>query len=128
MLRKTLFALSLPLAAAACSTFEDIDDGLGVMRGQPVDRLIGVLGFPDGEQNIAGRRFVTWSTSQTITTVNQMGGFGGVPASFVPVTSNYNCTIKVEVDAANRIVGHDFDGNIGGCQQYARAIRSALSA
>jgi len=57
------------LLISSCTTFEDIDQGLTMLQGRSVDDLIGILGFPDGEQNVAGRRFVVWSSSQNVTTI-----------------------------------------------------------
>lgn len=132
------------LIISSCTTFEDIDRGLSQLQGRPVDDLIGILGFPDGEQSIAGRRLVVWSSSQNITTVTPVtnyssgtanaygtggyayGNYSETTTSYVPSTVNYNCTIKVQIDSANRIVDYDFEGNIGGCERYAQAIRNAL--
>ncbi|WP_281983479.1 hypothetical protein [Thalassorhabdomicrobium marinisediminis] len=139
------FLLSgIVLSIAACTTFEDIDAGLSQFRGQHIDTLIGAIGFPDGEQTIAGRRLVYWNTDQTVTTTMPVttydygsinaygsGGYGygnysGTSTTYVPTTVNYNCTLKVQVDRGNRIVNHDFEGNIGGCERYASALRPYL--
>ncbi|MGC1497815.1 MAG: hypothetical protein WA790_18570 [Sulfitobacter sp.] len=143
MLKRNIGVLCA-LLLSACTTFEDIDQGLSLLEGRPIDDLIGILGFPDGEQNIAGRKLVVWSSSQNVTTVTPVtnyssgtanaygtggyayGTYSGTTTSYVPSTVNYNCTIKVQIDRANRIVGHDFEGNIGGCERYAQAIRNAL--
>lgn len=115
-----------------------------MLNGRPIDDLINVIGFPDGEQEIAGRRIVFWSSSQNVTTTTPVtnysygtanaygaggstfGSYSGTTTSYIPTTVNYNCTIKVQIDQSNRILGHDFEGNIGGCELYAQAIRKAI--
>ena len=123
---------------------QDIDDGLLAMRGMPVDNLIKILGYPDGETTVAGRRLLVWSTNRTVNTVTPVtnyttssasaygsGGYAygtgsSTTTSYVPVSYNYNCTIRVEIDRSERIVGHDFQGNIGGCSRYSQAIAAAI--
>ena len=134
------------LTLASCTTFEDIDGGLSVFRGRPVDDLISVIGFPDGQRTIAGRTLVIWNTNQNVTTVTPVttynsgtanvygsGGYGygsysGSSTTYVPSTVNYNCTVMVEIDRQNRIINHDLEGNIGGCERYAVALRPYLQA
>ncbi|PJI92597.1 hypothetical protein BC777_1452 [Yoonia maricola] len=136
--------LSALVLISACTTFEDIDGGLDAFRGKPIDDLISIIGFPDGERSVAGKRLVVWSSSQNVTTVTPVttyssgtanaygyGGYGygsysGTSTTYVPQTVNYNCTVMVEIDRNNRILGHDFEGNIGGCEKYAAALRPYL--
>lgn len=91
---------------AACTTFEDIDGGLNQFRGQNIDTLVNVLGFPDAEQNIAGRKLVVWNSNQNVTTIMPVtnynygtasafgtGGYGygsysGTSTTYVPTTVN----------------------------------------
>ena len=131
----------------SCTTFEDINGGLTTFHGQPVNSLIQVLGFPDSEQSIAGNQIVSWHSEQNITSVTPViqvtsysngrvntygaGGYGNgnynsTTTSYEPTTVNYNCTLKVAIDQRDRILSHDFEGNIGGCEQYAAALRPYL--
>lgn len=141
---RAFLRLVLVVIVSACTTFEDIDGGLDAFQGRSIDDLISVIGFPDGERTVAGRRMVIWSSSQNVTSVSPVttyssgtanaygsGGYGygsysGTSTTYVPTTVNYNCTIMVEIDRNNRILGHDFEGNIGGCEQYAAALRPYL--
>lgn len=136
--------ISSLLLVASCTTFEDIDDGLSQFRGQPIDKLIDVLGFPDGEHSVSGLKLVVWSSSQNVTTSTPVttynsgnvnaygnggyayGNYSGTSTTYVPTTVNYNCTLKVQVDQKNTILAHDFEGNIGGCEKYAAALRPYL--
>ena len=137
-MRKRVFLIILFLGA--CATFENIDYGLSQLKGQPVDRLIEIIGYPDADRTIAGRRLLIWNTDQdvTITTpvttynsgsanVYGSGGYGygtytGTSTTYVPSTVNYNCTITVEVDRHLRIIKHQLSGNIGGCGRYSSAL------
>lgn len=141
---RAFLGLLLAVLVPACTTFEDIDGGLDTFQGRSINDLISVIGFPDGERTVAGRRMVIWSSSQNVTSVSPVttyssgtanaygsGGYGygsysGTSTTYVPTTVNYNCTIMVEIDRNNSILGHDFEGNIGGCEQYAAALRPYL--
>ncbi|WP_298356022.1 hypothetical protein [uncultured Litoreibacter sp.] len=140
---RLLIAFALTVLAS-CTTFEDIDDGLDVMRGQKIDTLISILGYPAGERTVAGRRLVVWNTDRTFTTTTPVttynsgnasaygsggyayGNYSGTSTTYVPTTVNYNCTILVEIDKSNRILSHQFEGNIGGCERYATSLKNAL--
>tara|TARA_R110000787_G_scaffold60942_1_gene138244 strand:+ start:149 stop:601 length:453 start_codon:yes stop_codon:yes gene_type:complete len=143
-LKKMLVSLAVVTLAVSCTTFEDIDGGLKQFRGQPIDSLINVLGFPDGERTVAGRKLIYWSSNRDVTTTTPVtnynygtasaygsggyayGNYSGTTTTYVPTTVNYNCTLKVQIDQRNRILGHDFEGNIGGCERYAAALRPYL--
>jgi hypothetical protein len=138
---KTSLSIAVFAFIASCTTFEDIDGGLNAFRGQNADSLISVIGYPDGERTVAGRRLLVWNTDETVTSIMPVtnyqsgslsaygsGGYGygsytGTTTSYVPTTSNYVCTLLVEIDRNNKIIGHDFEGNIGGCERYAAALR-----
>ena len=134
--------MALPfLLLGACTTFEDIDSGLTTFRGAPADSLIAALGYPDGERLVAGKRLLVWNTDRNVTTVTPVtsynsgnasaygssgsayGSYSGTTTSYVPTTTNYNCTLLVEIDANNTIIGHDFEGNLGGCARYAERLK-----
>ncbi|WP_400083012.1 hypothetical protein [Yoonia sp. R78084] len=141
---KLIKTLAAFVFAAACTTFEDIDGGLDAFQGRSINDLISVIGFPEGERTVAGRKLVVWSSSQNVTTVTPVttyssgtanafgnsgygfGSYSGTSTTYVPQTVNYNCTIMVEIDQNNRILGHNFEGNIGGCERYAAALRPFL--
>ena len=136
----------MALLIAGCTTFQDIDEGLAILHGRPADDLIRIIGFPDKEQVVAGRRLYVWSTSEDVTvfrpvtTVSlgnaRISGANGATqtefekesTAFVPVVENYNCTIRVQVDRRERIVFHDLDGNAAGCERYAKPIRNTLKS
>ena len=140
------YTLAACIILGACTTFEDIDAGLTGLHGQPMNSLMSVIGFPDSQVDVAGTRMLVWSSSQNVTTSTPVTttsysnasvyGYGGyaygsgttTSTTMVPTTVNYNCTIKVMIDRNNRILNHDFEGNIGGCERYAAAIRKALLA
>ena len=124
-----------------CSTFEDIDKGLSNLYGQHIDSLIAKIGYPNKQNEVAGRKLYVWDSSQTVSysmpvtnynsgSVNAYGTYGsaygtysGTSTSWVPQVANYFCTITVEVDSSETIVAAQYGGNIGGCERYAAAFR-----
>lgn len=124
---------------AGCTTWGQMNDGLAALQGQPLDSAIRVLGYPSGEQTIAGRRLVVWSSQstgmmympQTATTYGNVYAPSGF-ASYNQTTSygtmvplHHQCKITMEVDAANTITGYSYDGNMGGCSRYIKSLQAA---
>lgn len=130
----------LSVAAAAlsgCATWGQMDDGLRGLVGQPIDAAVAKLGYPNGEQNIAGMKLVVWSssssgvmmlpqTARNYGTVNtSRAGFANYSSTTTysaPVPYNYSCEIKVRVDERSIIQGYDYSGNLGGCSRYINAL------
>lgn len=124
---------------AGCTTWGQMNDGLASLQGQPLDSAIRVLGYPSGEQTIAGRRLVVWSSQstgmmympQTATTRGNVYAPGAYAsyrqttnyATMVPMHNQ--CKITMEVDASDIITGYNYDGNMGGCSRYIRALTEA---
>jgi hypothetical protein len=69
--------------------------------GQPVSALFAKLGYPTAEQTLAGNKVYIWANTR-----------------FVEGTS-YQCKIRAIVDSREIITSWDYEGNEGGCSQYA---------
>lgn len=131
----------LPAFLLGCTTGQDIYDGMTQFRGQPIDNVVAVLGTPNDERMIAGRRYVIWSTDRNVSytmpvtnytsgSITASGGgfatYGGTTTTQVPMISNYVCTLTVEVNNQYIVRDFSFDGNTGGCEVYASRLRSFL--
>ncbi|RWQ80731.1 MAG: hypothetical protein EOS85_15795 [Mesorhizobium sp.] len=118
------------LILAGCQTFENMDAGLGSLRGQPYQAAFDILGFPDAENAIAGKRVFTWGSrnagSYTVPTFNSSTAYvNGNPVYIQSQgarteTYDYHCKIDVIVGPSGLIEQSKYDGNIGGCERYAR--------
>lgn len=118
---------------AGCQTFEHIDAGLSSLRGQPYQAAFNVLGFPDAESTIADKRVFTWGSrnvgSYTVPTFNSSTAYvNGKPIRIqtqgtATQTYDYHCRIDVIVGSSGMIEYTKYDGNIGGCERYARLLR-----
>jgi hypothetical protein len=133
--------ITASLALSGCTTFEDIDNGLSNLHGQHIDALVAKIGYPLSQNEVAGRKLYIWDSRKTfsyslpVTTynsgnVNTYGAYGntygtysGSTTSYVPQVTTYYCTITVEVNAYETIVAAQYNGNIGGCEPYAKAFR-----
>jgi hypothetical protein len=138
---KAVFCISMFGALVGCTTFEDIDKGLSNLYGQNINSLIAKIGYPNKQNEVAGRKLYIWDSSQTVSyfmpttsyssgSVNSYGTYGsaygtysGTTTSYVPQVATYFCTITVEVDSSETIVAAQYGGNIGGCERYAAAFR-----
>lgn len=122
-MQKFVISISTGLALTACTTFSDVENGLNNANGRHVNFLIDQIGFPTSTQEFAGRKVYTWSSSRQAPTFNQTIGPGGWPMLTPGPSVTYDCTIRAEVDQAETILNSTFEGNIGGCERYARALR-----
>jgi hypothetical protein len=129
--------LRAPLLAAAffslagCAT-HIIEKEMNSFTGQHVSTVFARLGYPDGEQVVAGRKMYVWGNqssgmmpvSMPTTTT---GWIGARPVSLtsqqwgmMPVNSS--CMIRVYVDDSEIVRGGDYRGDAVGCHPYARAL------
>lgn len=119
-----------------CVTFGQMNQGLSLLVGQPLDTAVDVLGYPSGERTIAGRHLVQWgrssqgfmpvtNTAQSFGTVaanGRWGTYSGTTTSTSYVPISYNCSITVQVDMTDRISGYQYNGNLGGCEPYIKRL------
>lgn len=130
-MRIIIFALTLTLGA--CTTLKDMDVGLNSLIGQPIQAAFARLGYPNQETAIAGRKVFLWSRNFSApgpvsTTSTTTGMVGNTP--YTSRTTNlgwedaqYSCVIRVFTDKNNAVQSWDYDGNIGGCEGYAKRFK-----
>lgn len=117
-------------SVGGCQTFEKMDAGLSSLRGQPYQAAFDILGFPDGESSIAGKRVFSWGTrnvgSYSVPTFNTSTAYVNGQAVTIQSqgsrteTYDYNCRIDIIVGASGIIEQSKYEGNIGGCERYGR--------
>lgn len=122
----TVIVIATVFVSAGCSllsTFDDIEAGLVDLKGQPITAAIEKIGYPDGSSEIAGRKVYVWSTDRNVTNMRSYPSYspsGTMTPVYMTSNSNYWCKISVITDDTDVIVDHDFEGNIGGCERYAK--------
>ena len=107
---KLFFLIASISVLISCSTFKHMEEGLSSLGGQHIDSLINKIGYPDGQNFIAGKKLYIWDSRSLL-------GYDGN-------VYDYNCSITVEVDSSERIIGYQYSGNIGGCQGYSKALKN----
>jgi hypothetical protein len=126
---------------AGCAGWDEMDQGMRSLQGQPLQAAVQRLGYPAAEERIAGMRLVVWSLTRSSTEdVSQTATTHGVKKNknghekyqettqyAVPVVRLYNCTIKLEVGDDNIIRGGNYDGDIMTCQRYINALNGRRS-
>jgi len=129
---KFLTCLLAIFILSGCMTFTKIENGLTALEGKHIDRAVSVLGYPSGTQTFGNKTIYLWSVSRNGTLVlpqtqSTTGYVGNTPIygttttnQFVPV--NYNCLIKIIVNSSERIISWEYQGNVGGCNQYASRL------
>lgn len=132
-MRKIIAGIVVALTLSGCATFGQMEDGLNGLVGQPLDAAVARIGFPSSERNVAGMRIVEWGrsnsamiampTTATTTGYTSSGPFSATTNSTTPVLLNYRCHIALQVDANNIITRYQYEGNLGGCAPYIRALK-----
>ena len=135
-------AFALLLTGCAVQTFPTMGvlrEGLAGMVGAPVDALVQQIGYPESDVTIGGRKVYTWDHRKAFTyfvpeticrdeiTFYPRGRKEVVrvcETHQVEKTVLHHCTIKVETDEAENIIGFSFDGNADGCERFAVAFRN----
>lgn len=111
--RKTNVAIAVALALSGCarSPFPVIESKIDGMKGQPIKTVIDKLGEPDEQNQIGGEKAYVWLLP------NKSG--------FAYQAVGFECTIKVFVDKDDKITHYGYNGNVGGCGQYAHKLDDA---
>lgn len=133
-MKKPIAALVVFTGLTACTTFSNMETGLGALVGQDAHIAFNVLGYPSGKQEFGQETVYYWSISRSGTlimpqTSTATGWAGTTPVSvtstqnqFVPV--NYTCQIKLVANDSGVLTSWEYEGNIGGCQSYSRRLKS----
>lgn len=129
--------LFLPLVLCGCVTWAQMDAGLQRLHGRPLSAAIDRLGYPSGERDVAGMKLVTWSTRNSgtmylpqtatgqATAYNPYTGYTTYTTTtsyLAPMAYNYQCEITMHVNEGGIIVGTQYQGNMGGCSSYIKAL------
>ena len=129
---KRLGTMLLVAAVLSGCVAENMNKGLQGLVGEDIHIAVARLGYPSTQRQMLGDTIYVWGSSQNavmpLTTSNYTTGMvGGTPVygtttntTLVPV--NYNCTIQLAVDSSGIIKSWQWNGNMGGCAQYANSL------
>lgn len=130
---RKLVAVGAVLVLAGCATFSTMETGLQALVGQPFDAAISRLGYPSGQMKVGEDTVYGWGRSFTMNmpqynTATTTGYVGATPISgttgyMSSVPMQFQCDIKIAVGPDNIIKSWQYDGNVGGCGAYAKALR-----
>jgi hypothetical protein len=124
--------LACVLALGGCTTFSNMENGLNALMGQPIQNAFDHLGYPSGQMQVGQDTVYGWGRSfvmsmPTSSTAQTTGYVGSTPYSAnTNVTTwapaQYSCDIKIIAGPDGRIKDWQFDGNMGGCEAYAKPL------
>ncbi|WP_157668145.1 hypothetical protein [Croceicoccus marinus] len=129
-MKKWIFPAALLLGG--CTTFSNMENGLNVLMGQPIQVAFDNLGYPSGQMKVGddtvygwGRNFTmnmpTTSTAQTFGTVGTTPYSGTTTAtSWTP--TQYSCDVKIIAGPDGIIKDWQYNGNMGGCEAFAKPL------
>ncbi|WP_420333398.1 hypothetical protein [Roseibium sp.] len=133
---KTALSAAITLIlVSGCQTFETLDTGLSSLIGKPYKQAFDVLGFPDAENRIDGKRVFSWGNRQTgsytVPTFSSSQVYTGTGYTTVYTQGSqtsyydYNCQIDMIVNSKGITENFKYKGNSGGCETYARRLSKA---
>jgi hypothetical protein len=131
-MRNSLGLLTALLLSGCVAPGPPIESGLKTLIGQDIHAVIQRLGYPASQRVIAGDTIYTWSTSRHVemdlpSTSTTTGNVNGEPFSATTTGTetmhlHFHCTIEVATGADGRVKSTQWEGNRGGCVQYARRL------
>lgn len=132
--------LTLIVVLLSSCALQTLEKGLPYLVGEPIESAINVLGLPNVKTEMAGYTIYEWGnqhsatiplmqantsyTSGTVGTTPVYGSTTSYTTNYVPV--NYQCRIKLAVDANGLIERWEYFGNQGGCQYYANGVQKLI--
>ncbi|MEH6474687.1 MAG: hypothetical protein V7727_03310 [Sneathiella sp.] len=144
-MKNILVITILLFLVAACSTVKYVNKQLVAVEGQHIDVLIDIIGFPNREQVIAGRKAYIWNSEDTVNSIAPVfsttqgsavinsnslnnrttGTYNQSTTAYVPTTRRNSCTITVEVDQVGTILSSRTHGTRRGCKRYVTDFKLA---
>ena len=119
---------------SGCATFGQMDDGLNSLIGKDKNVAFQILGYPAQEQKFDDTNVYTWSNKTntvamystpqtTFGTVGNTSFYGTTTETgYLPV--EYACKIQFATDIKGIIKNYNYDGNMGGCENYIRRLNA----
>lgn len=139
-MKKCFLFITLVFFLTSCA-FKQIESGLNALQGKNIDTAFNYLGYPDAIQDLNGQKIFVWGEQFSVTTTTAVtnqhygnastyspnyghayGNYSGTSTSYVPVTHNYNCNIKIIANSEGIITGYQYKGNEGGCSSFGTAL------
>lgn len=119
-MKRTILAVSLGLLVSGCVTFDSIDQNIQSRYvGKPLDVAIQSLGFPSREMSLGTRKVYVWDTSASLPSQQlTASNVYGAPVKTTWVSTEYRCSLQLEVSQEGVVVGHHVSGQMGACQVY----------
>ena len=103
-----IVALALVLSACARTPFPVIDAKLDELKGQPIQLVVDKLGAATAQAQKGDEKSYVWTLTSDFGAAYHTIGFG--------------CEITVFTDKDDKVSHYAYDGNVGGCGQYAHEL------
>jgi len=128
-MKNYLMIVATFLLIGCSNNMKVVDAGLMQLRGAPVSQAFDILGYPDREEIIAGRKIYTWDRREVNTSgsapVSVGAGTYGANVGlgfYAPVITVQSCRIRL-ITQNEQIIETDYLGDGGGCAPYAERLR-----
>jgi len=122
--RIPLFMLCLALATG-CTTTSQLEAGMDTFIGEAADSVIEVLGLPHADEQIAGKRVLSWSVIPSRSFSHDYHGYYRYYGGSLRGTGyqNYGCNLRVILDKNDVVESWDHQGSLGSCGKYRQILQ-----
>tara|TARA_Y100000389_G_C17204906_1_gene385511 strand:- start:99 stop:587 length:489 start_codon:yes stop_codon:yes gene_type:complete len=136
--RKYRFLLIIitPIFFSGCATQAMMLSVMTPYQGKHIDSIINVMGYPENERNITGRKILTWNVGQSGTyylpkteTVSIYGTGGSATGTITGSQAhsyNYHCRLDVVVNDNMIVQTLSYQGNNGGCDMLHSSLKQGV--
>jgi hypothetical protein len=114
MKKQILLLIVFAVSACARTPFPVIDAKLDELKGQPIQSVIDKLGAANSQNQSGDGKAYVWTLTSDFGAAYHAVGFG--------------CTITVFADKDGNVSRYSYDGNVGGCGQYAHSLDDSYHA
>jgi len=122
--RIPLFMLFLALATG-CTTVSQLERGMDSFIDESADSVIEVLGFPHVDEQIAGKRALSWSVIPSRSFSQDYRGYYRYYGVSLRGTGyrDYGCILRVILDKNDVVESWDYQGSISNCGKYRQILQ-----
>ena len=127
-----LFSLILLTLTACAGGQQQFSEGYPRLVGKNVNQLVAVLGTPDSEQTIMGKKVYEWYNTAygpgrgPVSGSSVFTGYAGIGLGTTfgdaPTTVAYNCALKVVTARNGMITESGYRGAASGCTKFGPGI------
>lgn len=116
---RSCMVVCIAFLLSGCTTFEQMHNGLQMLKGRNIKVAFDVLGKPSYKKIEHDETIYTWSASESSVFVSSQGVSGKAALNHYQIAiEKHHCVIHLLADSFDDIIGWRYRGDLGGCKKY----------